>query len=46
VTITNQSLIARVLQPDSLLPEQATIQISLQVLPPQQQELYLPMIRR
>lgn len=44
VTITNQSLVA--LKPDALLPEQATIKISLQVLPKQQHELYLPLIRR
>jgi hypothetical protein len=33
VTITNQAMVT--LKPDALLPEQATIQISLQVPPPQ-----------
>jgi hypothetical protein len=44
VTITNQP--AALLKPDALLPEQATIKVSLQVLPSQQHELYLPLIRR
>lgn len=44
VTITNQASILNA--PTTLLPEQATIKVSLQVLPPQQHELYLPLIRR
>ncbi len=44
VTITNQSMIT--LKPEALLPEQATIKVSLQVLPQQQHDLYLPLIRR
>ena len=44
VTIINQSMIT--LKPDTLRPERAAIKVSLQVLPKQQRELYLPLIRR